>query len=68
MARRVLKKTKTKRVTKRKWVTKRKTKKTRVRKQKGGFGTTPWMIQAQNQVPIIADKALAAYRAAYNRK
>ena len=65
MARRVSKK----RVTKRKRVIKRK--RTTSQKQAGRglpLFALPWAFKIQKEVPIIADKAFAAFKEAYNKK
>ena len=66
MARRVSKK----RPTYKKRATKRKTKRTTKRKQAGrGMSfVLPWALKIQKEVPIIADKAFAAFKEAYNKK
>ena len=64
MARRVSKK----RPTKRKRVIKRKN---TTRKKQAGRGMSfvlPWALKIQKEVPIIADKAFAAFKEAYNKK
>ena len=66
MARRVSKK----RPTYKKRVTKKKTKRTTKRKQAGrGMSfVLPWALKIQKEVPIVADKAFAAFKEAYNKK
>ena len=66
MARRVSKK----RPTYKKRATKRKTKRTTKRKQAGrGMSfVLPWALKIQKKVPIIAGKAFAAFKEAYNKK
>ena len=70
MARRVSKKrpTNKKRATKGKRVIKRKR---TTRKKQAGRGMSfvlPWALKIQKEVPIIADKAFAAFKEAYNKK
>ena len=71
MARRVSKKrpTNKKRATKGKRVIKRK--RTTSQKQAGRglpLFALPWAFKIQKEVPIIADKAFAAFKEAYNKK